>query len=309
MLRKPKIAVIGVGNCGCNIVTSLAETRLNVDKLMAINTDTLSLFSFPLHDRFLVGKTVTFGLGAGGDVVKGREAAIESLDELINDLVYFDVLIAICGLGKGTGGGATPVILKGVGKRNPNCFRLTVTVLPFRFEGGYRADLARTSLSEIEENSELVVLVKNDDIASVYGVLPSRYALACADTYLSVFLKALTLSLTTGDYIPRLGVEDLRSLSDLGKFCLVDYVSVKLENLNIIPELILHKLEIYDVNSLKGVLALLEGPAELPYSNVKGLIEALASRLSLERVYWSFKQVKANLVKLSYLGAGVKPSV
>ena len=55
-----------------------------------------------------IGKEITKGLGAGGDVSIGERAAMESREEIKNILQGTDLLSA-AGMGGGTGTGGLPI--------------------------------------------------------------------------------------------------------------------------------------------------------------------------------------------------------
>ena len=79
----PRITVIGLGGGGCNTINRLSSLRLPGIHLVAANTDALALNACSADKRILLGKSLTRGLGSGGDPEVGRQAAEESFRELI----------------------------------------------------------------------------------------------------------------------------------------------------------------------------------------------------------------------------------
>ena len=63
---KASIKVVGVGGCGCNMVTWLFNKGINGATVYASNTDALHLSVTKADEKILIGKELTRGLGAGG---------------------------------------------------------------------------------------------------------------------------------------------------------------------------------------------------------------------------------------------------
>src|SRR5471030_347892 len=76
------IKVVGVGDAGSNVLDRIVLDGLNKADLIAINTDVQSLASSVAAHKVQLGRTVTRGLGAGGDPDVGYNAAYESADEI-----------------------------------------------------------------------------------------------------------------------------------------------------------------------------------------------------------------------------------
>src|SRR3954451_10948572 len=102
------IKVVGVGGAGTNILDRIVLDGLHKADLIAINTDAQSLASSVAAHKVQLGRTVTRGLGAGGDPEVGYEAAFESADEIRKALLDARMIFICSGLGGGTGSGAAP---------------------------------------------------------------------------------------------------------------------------------------------------------------------------------------------------------
>ena len=78
-----KIVVIGVGGGGQNMLEALLETP-EADKVMlvAANSDAQALDGSKVAYKIQLGPELTKGLGCGMKPEIGREAAIESKDEI-----------------------------------------------------------------------------------------------------------------------------------------------------------------------------------------------------------------------------------
>ena len=124
------IKVIGVGGGGGNAVRCMYERGVKNVSFAYCNTDSQALSNSPIPVRVQLGEE---GLGVGGDPVKGREKAEESMNDiklLFNDETKMVFLTA--GLGGGTGTGAAPLIANVA--REQGILTVGVVTLPFRFE-------------------------------------------------------------------------------------------------------------------------------------------------------------------------------
>src|SRR3979411_439492 len=81
------IKVVGVGGAGSNVLDRIVLDGLDKADLIAINTDVQSLASSVASIKVQLGRTVTRGLGAGGDPELGYQSAVESADEIRQGLV------------------------------------------------------------------------------------------------------------------------------------------------------------------------------------------------------------------------------
>src|SRR3989344_3195292 len=104
------IKVIGSGGAGNNMVGWLYNKGIKGAEIIACNTDQQHLNMVNADRKFLLGKTVTRGLGCGGFPEKGAEAAKESLQELKESLKDADMVFVCAGMGGGTGTGSAPIV-------------------------------------------------------------------------------------------------------------------------------------------------------------------------------------------------------
>lgn len=154
------VKLIGVGGAGTNIVDRLMLSHTPGIELAAVNTDQQSLADSPTRHKLCIGKSVTGGLGAGGDVEIGREAAladIEAIDALVKDV---DLLFLAAGLGGGTGTGAAPVIAEQALKQG--ALVIAFVALPFSIERAKRANTAQEGLLRLREVCNAVIPLPND---------------------------------------------------------------------------------------------------------------------------------------------------
>ncbi len=155
-----RMKVIGVGGAGSNIVDRLMLSQVTGVDLVAVNTDQQALADSPIVNKICIGKSVTGGLGTGGDVEVGREAAlkhIDVIDELVSDV---DLLFITAGLGGGTGTGAAPVIAEQA--LRSGAIVIAFVALPFTIERSARANVAQEGLKRLRDTCNAVVPLPND---------------------------------------------------------------------------------------------------------------------------------------------------
>jgi cell division protein FtsZ len=158
--REPKIKIIGLGGAGSNAVDSLDLRCYPTVQLAAINTDAQALSKSLVAEKLMIGRSLTHGLGAGGEVDLGRAAAEADRPAIEQMLQGQDLIILIVGLGGGTGSAVAPVVAQIAAKTN--ALLLVFATLPFSFEGARRQRIAEVSLGELRQLVHGVIPLPND---------------------------------------------------------------------------------------------------------------------------------------------------
>src|SRR5205085_9644173 len=125
----------------------MVDAGLGGVEFIAVNTDAQALLMTDADVKIHIGAKATRGLGAGADPEVGREAAIESRDELKEALKGADMVFVTAGEGGGTGTGAAPVIAELA--RELDALTVGVVTRPFTFEGRKRATQAERGIEEL----------------------------------------------------------------------------------------------------------------------------------------------------------------
>lgn len=162
-----KIKVIGLGGAGCNAVSRMASCRVKGIELIAANTDLQDLKRTRAHIRVRLGKVLTKGLGTGMNPEIGREAAKESQGEIAEVLNGTDMLFLTCGLGGGTGTGASGVVADIA--RSMGILTIAIVTLPFSFEGLERKKVAGQGVADLQNKVDTLLVISNDKIFGVCG--------------------------------------------------------------------------------------------------------------------------------------------
>lgn len=160
-----RIKVVGVGGGGGSAINRMIAGGIKGVSFVAINTDVQALHHNKANEKIHIGKTVTKGLGAGMNPDLGKAAAEESQTEIKESLKDCDMVFITCGLGGGTGSGASPVVAQ-IAKESG---ALTVAVItkPFIFEGGQRKDIAERAFSELADKVDTIITISNDKLLQV----------------------------------------------------------------------------------------------------------------------------------------------
>src|SRR5947209_8041439 len=104
------IKVVGVGGAGSNALDRVMLDGIDAVEMVAINTDAQSLAASVATQKVQLGRSLTRGLGTGGDPELGLAAAQEAVEEVRGVLRGGNVIFICTGLGGGTGSGAGPLI-------------------------------------------------------------------------------------------------------------------------------------------------------------------------------------------------------
>jgi cell division protein FtsZ len=159
------IKVVGVGGGGTNAVNRMVDAGLRGVEFIAVNTDAQALLMCDADVKIHIGSKITRGLGAGADPSIGREAAMESRDELKEALKGADMVFVTAGKGGGTGTGAAPVIAEIA--RELGALTVGVVTKPFAFEGRKRSQQAEMGIDDLREVVDTLIVIENDRLLQV----------------------------------------------------------------------------------------------------------------------------------------------
>ena len=162
-----KIKVIGVGGAGGNAVNNMIDAKLQGVKFIVANTDAQALEHSRAEVKIQIGAQLTEGLGAGADPSVGRDAALESMEDLRESLADSHMVFITAGFGGGTGTGAAPVIAEIC--KDLGILTVAVASKPFSFEGKKRERAAMEGLEKLQEITDTVITIPNDRLRGIAG--------------------------------------------------------------------------------------------------------------------------------------------
>ena len=163
-----RIKIMGIGGAGGNAINRIATAGL-IDpsvEMIAINTDLQALKESKAPIVIHIGPKTTKGQGSGGDPLVGKQAAEESIDIIRDLLTHTDMVFLTCGMGKGTGTGATPVIARVA--KELGVLTVAVVTKPFDFEGKIRMDNAITGITELKKYVDALLTIPNNKFLEMY---------------------------------------------------------------------------------------------------------------------------------------------
>jgi cell division protein FtsZ len=193
--QKSIIKVIGVGGGGSNAVNHMYAQGIKDVEFVVVNTDAQALKSSPVPLRLQLGANLTEGLGAGANPEQGRNAALESQDEIRELLADNTKMVFItAGMGGGTGTGAAPVVAKIA--KELNILTVGIVTAPFMFEGKKKMAVAQAGIESLRENCDTVLVILNDKLREIYGNLAIRTAFSKADDILTTAAKSIAEIIT-----------------------------------------------------------------------------------------------------------------
>lgn len=194
------IKVIGVGGGGGNAVAYMYEQGIHGVDFAVSNTDKQALEISPVINKVQLGPNHTEGLGAGSIPEVGKQACIESIDDvrkfLENDT---KMLFITAGMGGGTGTGAAPIIAKAA--KEMDILTVAIVTLPFKFEGLRRKNQAMLGLEELKKNVDSLLVISNDRVKELYGDLTITKAFGKADDILATAARGIAEIITVAGYI------------------------------------------------------------------------------------------------------------
>ncbi len=160
-----KIKVIGVGGAGNNAVNRMIESGVKGVEFVVANTDLQVLNNAKAPTKLQIGEKLTDGLGAGARPDIGREAALESKDQIKEAIDGSDMVFITCGMGGGTGTGAAPVIAEIA--QDIGALTIAIVTKPFSFEGKKRMELALSGLEELKKYVDTLIVIPNDRLREI----------------------------------------------------------------------------------------------------------------------------------------------
>ncbi len=206
---KSIIKVIGVGGGGSNAVNHMYKQGIKDVEFVVCNTDNQALNGSPIPNKLQIGANLTEGLGCGANPEVGKNAALESKDQIRETLVGAKMVFITSGMGGGTGTGAAPVIAKIA--KDMDILTVGIVTAPFSFEGKKKAAQAEIGIEELRKTCDTVLVILNDKLREIYGNLSIGQAFAQADNVLTTAAKSIAEIITLAGYV-NVDFQDVRTV-------------------------------------------------------------------------------------------------
>lgn len=201
-----KIKILGVGGAGGNTINTLVEKHLPGVEFVAANTDWGDLQKSKADTLLHLGRATTRGHGAGANREIGKQAALESEQEIRETFQDADMVFLVAGMGKGTGTGSSPTIvdiIKNIEDLDGDNEKLVVAIVffPFQYEGARRINNAEEGLKELIQKVDTLIVIPNEKIHEEYKDSSIIDAFKKADDIIYFAARAITDLLMKKGYL------------------------------------------------------------------------------------------------------------
>jgi len=274
--QNARMKVVGVGGGGGNAVNRMIDEHLTGVEFISVNTDAQALLHNKADVKVQIGKKLTRGLGAGARPEIGRQAIEENRDEVLRTLDGADLVFITCGMGGGTGTGASPIIAQLA--RDVGALTVGIITKPFLFEGRKRMRQAEIGIAEMRKHVDTMIVVPNERLLTVVGKnVPFQEALKKADEVLLHATQGIsTLISVTG--LVNVDFADVRTVMQNGGSALMGTGAARGEDRAI--EAAQHAiasplLDDVSINGSTGVLVNMTGGEDLTLGEVNQISEII----------------------------------
>ncbi|MFP8888309.1 cell division protein FtsZ [Natrialbaceae archaeon A-CW2] len=281
----PRIVIIGCGGAGNNTINRLYNIGVEGADTIAINTDKQHLKMIEADTKILVGKSLTNGLGAGGDPDMG-ERATEMAQGTIKDVLGdADLVFVTAGMGGGTGTGAAPVAAKIAKEQGAIVVGMVST--PFNVERA-RTVKAEEGLERLREQADSIIVLDNNRLLDYVPNLPIGKAFSVMDQIIAETVKGISETITQPSLI-NLDYADMSTIMNQGGVAvmLVGETQDKNKTEEVVRDAMNHPLLDVDYRGASGGLVHITGGPDLTLKEAEGIADNITERLEASaNVIW-----------------------
>jgi len=281
----PRIVIVGCGGAGNNTVNRLYNIGVDGADTIAINTDKQHLKMIEADTKVLVGKSLTNGLGAGGDPSMGERAtemAQGTIKEVLGDA---DLVFVTAGMGGGTGTGAAPVVSKIAKEQGAIVVGMVST--PFNVERA-RTVKAEEGLERLRNEADSIIVLDNNRLLDYVPNLPIGKAFSVMDQIIAETVKGISETITQPSLI-NLDYADMTAIMNQGGVAvmLVGETQDKNKTDEVVKDAMNHPLLDVDYRGASGGLVHITGGPDLTLKEAEGIAENITERLDASaNVIW-----------------------
>lgn len=308
--RKAEIKVVGIGGAGGNTLSRLMQVGIVGAETVSINTDAQDLLYTDADRKVLIGKELTGGLGAGADPKIGNEAAKESKDEIKKALEGADMVFVTCGLGGGTGTGASPIVADIAKKLG--ALTVGVVTLPFSMEGKQRMNNAQTGLENLESALDTLIVIPNDKLLEIVPDVSVTTAFKVADEILVNAVKGIA-ELITKPGLVNLDFADIRAVMGSGGIAMIGMGESDTENraMEAVEKALSNPLLDVDIENATGALVNVAGGADITIKECQQIVEGVSTKINPDaKIIWGAQIIKelGDTIRTMLIITGVQSS-
>jgi cell division protein FtsZ len=281
----PRIVIIGCGGAGNNTVNRLYNIGVDGADTIAINTDKQHLKMIEADTKILVGKSLTNGLGAGGDPSMGERATEMAQGTIKEVLGEADLVFVTAGMGGGTGTGAAPVVSKIAKEQGAIVVGMVST--PFNVERA-RTVKAEEGLERLRNTADSIIVLDNNRLLDYVPNLPIGKAFSVMDQIIAETVKGISETITQPSLI-NLDYADMSSIMNQGGVAvmLVGETQDKNKTQEVVNDAMNHPLLDVDYRGASGGLVHITGGPDLTLKEAEGIANNITERLEASaNVIW-----------------------
>jgi cell division protein FtsZ len=281
----PRIVIVGAGGAGNNTINRLYNIGVDGAETVAINTDKQHLKMIEADTKVLVGKSLTEGLGAGGDPEMGKRAtemAQGTIKEVLGDA---DLVFVTAGMGGGTGTGAAPVVSEIAKEQGAIVVGMVST--PFNVERA-RTVKAEEGLENLREAADSIIVLDNNRLLDYVPNLPIGKAFSVMDQIISETVKGISETITQPSLI-NLDYADMSTIMNQGGVAvmLVGETQDSNKTEEVVNDAMNHPLLDVDYRGASGGLVHITGGPDLTLKEAEGIADQITERLEASaNVIW-----------------------
>ena len=303
-----RIKVLGVGGSGGNAVNHMINCKVKGVDFIAINTDSQDLHRSLAKKRIHIGKNLTRGLGTGMNSDLGRRAVEENKDEIQEIVKGADMVFITCGLGGGTGSGASSPVARA--SKELGCLTVAVVTKPFYFEGRQRTRIADAALEDLRKEVDAIIIIPNDRLLSAIDKSTTvKNAFATCDEILRQAVEGISDLITTPGII-NIDFADIRTVMENAGSALMGIGTASGDNRAIEAAKLAINSPLLDVSitGAKGVLFSIAGGEDLTMFEIQDAAKVITESIDPEAkiIFGTVRddKLKKNEVKITVIATG-----
>ena len=282
---EPRIVIVGCGGAGNNTINRLYNIGVDGAETVAINTDKQHLKMTEADTKILVGKSLTNGLGAGGDPSMGQRATEMAQGTIKDVLGEADLVFVTAGMGGGTGTGAAPVVSRIA--KEVGAIVVGMVSTPFNVERA-RTVKAEEGLENLRHEADSIIVLDNNRLLDYVPNLPIGKAFSVIDQIIAETVKGISETITQPSLI-NLDYADMTAIMNQGGVAvmLVGETQDKNKTEEVVRDAMNHPLLDVDYRGASGGLVHITGGPDLTLKEAEGIADNITERLEASaNVIW-----------------------
>lgn len=274
------VVAIGCGGAGNNIIHRISKDGTGNIRTVAINTDRHHLDKIEADTKLLIGKSISNGLGAGGDPNIGEEAAKAAEDSIKQIISGADVVFITGGLGGGTGTGAAPIVAKFASQME--IVSLGLVTLPFKIERA-RLKKAEEGIDRLRSSCDSIIIFDNNLLLDYIPSAPIGRAFSVMEKIIAESMENLVGTFAENALVD-LDFADFTAVvqeSGVGGIMVGEGELGDVER--IVDQTLQHPLMSGEISTAKKGLVQITGSKNLTVKDAEEIVEVIFERMGPDR--------------------------